>query len=116
MPSDLQTRIEQIIDGLADNGYAIADGFLTDDEVDSILQTDEFSGAKLHFKKAGIGKQHNKQINEAIRGDFIQWIDPAAAPRPMTVYFERLRQLIVHVNQTLFLSLHDAEIHMTLYP
>lgn len=116
MSTDLQTQLEQITDGLAESGYAIVDHFLSSHEVTVILQTDEFKAGKLHFKKAGIGKQHDKQINEGIRGDFIRWIDPAAAPICITLYFDRLRELIQHVNQSLFLSLKDVELHMTIYP
>ena len=116
MQPDLQIQLEQITDGLAEMGYAVVDNFLNSHEVDGILQTDEFKDSKLHFKKAGIGKHHDKQINEGIRGDFIKWIDPAVAPAAITSYFIRLRKIILHVNQSLFLSLKDAEVHLTVYP
>ena len=113
---DLQTQFEKITDGLADKGYVIIDHFLSNDEVTGILQTDEFRNSKLHFKKAGIGKLQAKQINERIRGDYIQWLDPNASPGSVNIYFERLRKLISHLNRNLFLSLKDVEIHMTVYP
>ncbi len=116
MKTDPLIQLEQISDGLAERGYAIVDSFLLDHEVGDILQTDEFKNGKLHFKKAGIGKQQDKQINESVRGDYIQWIDPALAPACMSVYFTRLRQLIQYVNQDLYLSLKDVEVHMTIYP
>ncbi len=109
-------QLEQLADGLAEKGYAIIDSFLDTPEVEAILNTDEFKSSKLQFKKAGIGKQQERQIHETIRGDYIQWIDPDAAPPPVKIYFERLRDLICYVNQSLFLSLKDAEVHMTLYP
>ena len=114
--NDLFSQLEKIADGLSENGYAVVDHFLSSSEVHAILQTDEFKNAKLHFKKAGIGKQHDKQINESVRGDYIQWIDPQLAPGPMTVYFDKLKQLTQYLNQSLFLSLKDVEVHMTLYP
>lgn len=114
--SSLSTQFEQIADGLAERSYAIIDHFLSQSEVDAILKTDEFTTAKLHFKKAGIGKNQDRQINESIRGDFIQWIEPAKAPAPIQVYTNRLQGLIQYLNQALFLSLKDAEIHMTVYP
>lgn len=109
-------QFEQIADGLAERSYAIIDHFISQSEVDAILKTDEFTTAKLHFKKAGIGKNQDRQINESIRGDFIQWIEPAKAPAPIQVYTNRLQGLIQYLNQALFLSLKDAEIHMTVYP
>ena len=116
MQTDLHIKLEHIADGLAERGYAIVDSFLSDLEVDLILQTDEFKNGKLHFKKAGIGKQQDKQINASIRGDYIQWLDPSVAPACVGIYFDRLRQLIQYVNQNLYLSLKNAEVHMTIYP
>lgn len=116
MITEHQNYFEQIADGLADLGYAVVNSFLTRQEVDQILQLDEFQNALLHFKKAGIGKNADKQINEAIRGDFIQWIDPRSAPPPVQLYLARLQDLMTFINQSLFLSLKDIEVHSTLYP
>ncbi len=77
----LQTDFEPVADGLANYGYAVIDHFLNENEIASILQLDNFRQGLSEFKKAGIGKSVSKQINESIRGDFIQWIDRAAAPR-----------------------------------
>lgn len=111
-----QNYFDQVADGLADAGYAVVNSFLTIQEVDQIRQLDEFQNALLHFKKAGIGKNADKQINEAIRGDFIQWIDPANTPAPLKLYLARLTDLMAFINQSLFLSLKDCEVHMTTYP
>ncbi len=111
-----QHQLDTIADGLAENGYAVVDHFLSEDEVRRILQLDDFKNALLHFKKAGIGKSTDKQINESIRGDYIQWIDKETAPPEIKVYLHRLSELIAFVNQALFLSLKDAEVHMTVYP
>jgi SM-20-related protein len=117
---DMQTTLEiqfaQIADDLSTNGYTIIDHFLSPDEIDAILGTDEFLHRMLQFHKAGIGKEATKQINEGVRGDLIQWIDPALTSPPIRLYMDRIQALIRFVNQELFLSLKDAEIHMTAYP
>lgn len=115
MSTDLHNVFNRIADDLADLGLAIADAFLSPSEVHAILTGDEFVHHKLHFRKAGIGKL-DKQINEGIRGDYIQWIDPATASLPERDYLNRLRDLIGFLNQALFLSLKDVEIHRTVYP
>jgi SM-20-related protein len=114
--SSLQNLFDEAVDGLAENGFAILDSFLSVQEVDRILQLDEFQNALLRFKKAGIGKNTDKQINEAIRGDYIQWVDRSKAEPSIQVYLSRLNDLVAYVNQTLFLSLKDYEVHMTVYP
>lgn len=107
---------DQIADALAESGHAVIEQFLTQFEVRSILALDEFKKGVLQFRKAGIGKAQDRQINESIRGDFIQWVDKESAPAPIQVYFNKLTELITSLNQNLFLSLKDYEVHMTIYP
>lgn len=116
MDTQLQNQLDTIADGIADKGYAIIDHFLSAEEVKHILQLDDFKNALLHFKKAGIGKNTDKQINESIRGDYIQWISKDTAPAEIKVYLQRLDELIAYTNRALFLSLKEAEVHMTVYP
>ena len=109
-------KLNLVADGLAENGFAIIDNFLSLHEVKAILQLDEFKDCMLKFKKAGIGKLQDKQINEAIRGDYIQWVDKSTAAPELNAYLTKLHELIAFVNQQLFLSLKDFEVHMTMYP
>ncbi|GHN00006.1 oxidoreductase [Cytophagales bacterium WSM2-2] len=116
MDEKLLSKFDAIADGLASNGIYVVDDFLNLNEVRSISAEDEFQNGLLRFKKAGIGQAQEKQINESIRGDFIQWIDPTTASSPIRVYMERLSELRMYLNQSLFLSLKDAEVHKTIYP
>ena len=116
MDVSFSDKLNQVADGIAETGYAIIDDFLSAAEVDAILQLDEFQTGLLQFKKAGIGQKLEKQINEGIRGDYIEWIDRTTAPKPLQTYLAKLNELISFVNQSLFLSLKDYEVHMTIYP
>lgn len=115
MNADDATLFPSIADGLADAGFAIIDEFLEARAVEAILREDVFAHHRLHFRKAGIGKV-DKQIHEGIRGDYIQWIDPATASPEEQSYLNRLRALLTFLNQSLYLSLKDVEIHRTVYP
>ena len=112
----MEQDFEPIADGLAERGFAIVHNFLTPEEVTDIIQLDSFTNHAASFKKAGIGKDQQKQINEAVRGDYIQWIDKKTAPSELLVYLNRLATLTAFLNRSLFLSLKDFEIHMTVYP
>jgi len=105
-----------IADGLAEEGYAVVDQFLSQQEVDAILDLDTFKNGLAQFKKAGIGKNQQLQINESIRGDYIHWLDKNTAPPSVKVYLDRLNDLTLFLNQSLYLSLKDYEVHMTIYP
>lgn len=106
---------DAIADGLATNGYAVADQFLSQPEVEAIHQGGGF-GTDTDFKKAGIGNKQSLQIQEAIRGDYIKWLDRRESPEAVRVYLQRLEELIQYLNRALFLSLKDFEVHMTVYP
>ncbi len=106
---------KRIADGLAEAGYAIVPHFLTAAEAQSILEADEFTKHKLHFRKAGVG-QGTRLVNETVRGDYIQWIDPVTASPGEVTYLHRLQGLISFLNTDLFLSLKDVELHRTVYP
>jgi SM-20-related protein len=112
----MHPHFEQIADGLAEAGFAVVDNFLTNDEVDAILDLDLFREGIVNFRKAGIGKESQLQINESIRGDYIRWVDRNEAPPPAKVYMDRLQSLCEYLNQSLYLSLKDYEIHFTIYP
>lgn len=105
-----------IADGLAEHGYAVIDQFLSQDEVNDILHTREFAGGISQFKKSGIGQKQGLQINESIRGDYIKWVSREQSEPAVKVYLDRLGNLVQYLNQSLFLSLKDFEVHMTIYP
>ena len=107
---------DAIADGLAEHSYAVADQFLSQREVRAIVGLEEFQNGLKAFSKAGIGKQQQYQINEGIRGDYIQWLDKRSAAPELGVYLERVQKLMEYLNETLFLSLKDFEMHMTIYP
>ena len=112
----MDSLFEQIADGLAEEGYAVCDQFLSQHEIREIVQSEPFGAGIAEFRKAGIGSKKDLQINEAIRGDYIHWIDKQTAPPAAKVYLNRLEQLVQHLNRTLYLSLKDYEVHMTIYP
>ena len=55
-------------------------------------------------------------MNEAIRGDSIHWIDKNSAPPSLKLYLNKLDALRLSLNQSLFLSLKDVEVHLASYP
>lgn len=112
----MKSTFDSIADGIAENGYAVSDRFLSQNEVNNILALKEFQNWLAHFKKAGIGKNQSHQINEAVRGDYIQWVDKNSAPEALKAYLNKLQHLLQFLNQSLFLSLKDFEVHMTVYP
>jgi SM-20-related protein len=111
-----ESRFNAIADDLAEQGFTVVDNFLEDKETEQLVQLDEFQNGLLHMRKAGIGQQSDFRINESIRGDYIRWIDTASAVPPLKLYIDRLKEMMKFINRSLFLSLKDIELHMTVYP
>ena len=76
---------DSVADGLAGPGHCVVDQFLSQTEVQDILALNVFQADESGFRKAGIGKNKDLQINEAIRGDYIQWIDKSIAPAAVRI-------------------------------
>ncbi len=112
----MDSHHESIADGLAGQGYAVLDHFLSAEEIDDILGLGIFDETSESFRKAGVGKSQHKHINESIRGDYIHWLDKNSAAPPLKRYLDKLAALSGSLNRSLFLSIKDHEVHLTIYP
>ena len=113
--SNNNQQFENIADNLAESGFSVCDGFLNSGEIDAILDL-KILKADIHsLKRAGIGKESRQVINE-IRGDYIEWIDKKHAADPINIYLQQLQNLMLFLNQSLFLSMKDIEVHIARYP
>ena len=112
----LEQQFSQLADDLSEKGYAVLDHFLSDEEVQAILDVMAGYREAGDFKKAGIGQADNFQVDRSQRGDLIRWIEPERAREPTQVYLDRMRELMQYINRTCFLSLKDFEFHFTVYP
>ena len=66
-----------------------------------------------HFKRAGIGREEEHQLNRFVRGDQICWLDGSSpAVNAYLVWMESLR---LGLNRRLFLGLFDYECHYAYY-
>jgi SM-20-related protein len=113
---DHENQFEKVADGLADQGFIVIDNFLSLQEVNQILSEEGFQGAFGNMRRAGIGKSTAHQVNEAIRGDYIKWIDEKTASDAVKVYLQRMKGMMLYLNRALYLSLKEIEVHMTVYP
>lgn len=110
------TKAELVVDQLADEGYAILDDFLSPTQVDGLYNELVKQREEDEFKKAGIGKDDQFQINKSIRGDYISWIDIQTQAPFQQQYMSRVKDLMEYINRSCFLGLKDFEIHFAFYP
>lgn len=105
--------LDSIADALVSRGYCIIDDALPANLVDTLLQ--HFDGLQdLSFKAAGVGRQQDFQLAEAIRSDQIHWLSAdAVATGEFLKWMDSLR---VGMNRRLFMGLFDYESHFAYYP
>lgn len=113
---EINPMYEQIIDDLMQHKYSIVDHFFTSEEVVMLRNNLLRKFADQNFKKSAIGNQANEQIIDAIRGDFILWMDEELADEAEQLYFNRINEFVHYLNRTCFLGILDKEFHYALYP
>lgn len=108
--------MHDFLDNFETKGYHVFNAFIDKQKVSAVLEELTSLREAEQFKKAGIGKQDNFQIDKNERGDFISWIDKHN-PQPATKYFlEQLDEVISQLNRNFYLGIRDYECHYTQYP
>ena len=110
-----RSTLDPLLDDLAEQGWAIATNALP---VDLTLELAQECRARANLgalQPAGVGRGSAHGVQEGVRGDHIQWLEPgqcAAGDR----YLAMLDDLRGQLNQALYLGLEDYEGHFALYP
>ena len=106
---------EPIIDALADTGWLVLPNFFPADAVSALRQQALSQWQAGSFHAAGIGQGSGLNVNQAIRGDQVQWLEPCTqgALGQWQGFVEQLR---LELNRSLYLGLFEYEHHFALYP
>lgn len=107
--------LDQLLDDLAEQGWAIVANALPVDLTLELAQECRARANQGALQPAGVGRGSAHGVQEGMRGDHIQWLEPgqcAAGDRYLTMLDDLRGQL----NQALYLGLEDYEGHFALYP
>ena len=107
-------RFDSTIDALALNGYAILENFLPTNHIESLAEIAKSNWISGNMTSAKTGKLG--LTNQAIRGDYITWLDEHSEQPAIKAYFESMHALQQVMNQQLFMNLQELETHLALYP
>lgn len=107
---------DRIAEGLADTGYFTIPNFISREEALAIRDIAIQQREEGEFRRAGIGKQIEYQLEKDIRGDEILWVDESLTEGPIERYLSRMEELKSYLNYTCFLGLKDYEVHFAVYP
>lgn len=112
----LNPLYENVIDDLADKKYSVVDGFFTNDEVQGLRNELLQKLEEDHFKKSAIGNQANEQVQSAVRGDFILWLEEEGATGAEKAFFDKILDFTQYLNRTCFMGIVKQEFHYAIYP
>lgn len=107
----LTDRYDEIADALAERGFIILDAALPEDITARLL--DLVTTREHQFKRAGVGRDQEYQLNNAIRGDAIQWLENGEPA--VDAFLSAMDQLRNAMNERLFMGLFDYDAHFASY-
>ena len=113
--SKQEQKFELLIEGILENGYAVCDNFLEENEVENLLKTFSIRYDQGKFKEASIGKSSEIQKNIEIRGDEILWLESDSVDLSERVLLDKNQEFVDYLNQTCYLGIVDTEIHFAKY-
>jgi SM-20-related protein len=112
----LNPAYEKIIDGLMAQQYSIADDFFTAEEVAALRRSIINKYNENSFKKSAIGNKAEEKIIDAVRGDFILWLDEEEADEAEKQFFIKINDFTEYLNRTCFMGIAEKEFHYAVYP
>ncbi len=86
-------NLTKALEQLEKNKYFVWDDFLNSDELNSIHQDFFENHSAQKFKRAGIGKGNQLQLNDEIRRDETLWLEPSGLNSSQKKLWEKLEFL-----------------------
>jgi len=109
---NLNTLLDTVADSISTHGCVVLDNALPANLAVGLLQHFK-SLDDEKFRRAGIGRENDFQVNRFVRTDEIHWLDGS---HPVTrEYFEWMEYFREGMNLRLFLGLFDYECHYAYY-
>jgi SM-20-related protein len=109
-------RVEELINGIEQQGWSVAPGYLPAAAAMRLGQECELASANGEFHRAGVGRGETLEVREAIRRDHVKWLQPGDGAVEQASYLLGLEELRQALNQRFFLGLFEYEGHFAIYP
>lgn len=111
----IPAELESVAETLADVGWVVLPDFMPLAMAGELREQAQAQRATGGFHAAGIGRGRELNVNAAIRGDEVQWLE-AAEQGALAVYQDWIEELRVSLNRLLYLGLFEFESHFAVYP
>ena len=105
----MSENINEIIDQIAEKKWAVMPDFLDKKLVKEISTELTALYEKGDFRRAGIGKGTDWQVQGEIRGDDVLWFDNSNLTTLQSLYFDKINDLKTALNRELYLGFQEIE-------
>ncbi len=114
MESSAYHPVPHPLDALARSGLAVLPRYIDASLADALREEIHAARVAAGLRRARVGRGKGRRLADAIRGDWIRWLDGSTeAQRQFLARLEEIRQ---EVNLALMLGLFEVEAHFALYP
>ena len=103
--------LDEAIDQLASQDYAVIQNLFDDDILHELLDVLTIDIAHEALKTAGIGKSHQFNKNIAIRNDKIKWLEKSDNHPREKAFFNKIDELCQYLNYYCYTGIADYEFH-----
>ena len=113
---EIEQPIEQLLEGIANNGYAIIEHFLPPETIAALGNDAKKLQEIGEMRRASIGHNSAATADDSIRGDYIHWLEETTISVAQREYLQRMEELRTSLNQSFYLGLFELESHFAIYP
>ncbi len=106
---------DRTVSELATRGWTILRDFLPPEIVKQLREDAREGISRNQFHEAGVGRGADHEVESAIRGDKVLWIDSSDATSAQQAYWHAIEELQADLNRGLFLSLVSFEAQFAVY-
>lgn len=111
----LNPLYEKVIEDLMEQQYSVIEDFFSVEEVTALRESLLAKYEEDRFKKSAIGNFVNEVVVEAVRGDFIFWLDEAKINNAEKAFFLKINDFTSYLNRTCFMGIAEKEFHYAIY-
>lgn len=109
-----ETEIVAVAETLAERGWVVLEDFMPLELVRELRDQAQQQQAAGGFHAAAIGRGQAQNVNSAVRGDQVQWLE-TAQQGALAAYQTALENLRQQLNSLLYLGLFEFEAHFAVY-
>lgn len=112
----LSPPIQNVVQGLAENGWAVLPSFLDAEQARALAAESLAALREGQFRQAGIGRGDELQLRQDIRNDHVLWLSHETESPAVQHWLGIVEQIRLALNQQLYLGLFEYEGHFAHYP